>query len=170
MIIWLYQHNKRKKQGTHSNINPAVCSILRMRTAISPGQDRDSAAMHSCFVFVCRTHQHGIAVGQRQDSKALCMHAPTVEADAKHPFKRQLHSTHVVAVGWGQHGWWSHVWLYWKGVTDSVWEFASLFFPDASRISAMIGDFPDISAKSGTVGNSKISDRLRFSRYMKTKL
>ena len=26
----------RKKQVTHSNTNPAVCSTLRMRTAISP--------------------------------------------------------------------------------------------------------------------------------------
>ena len=29
------------------------------------------------------------------------------------------------------------------------------YFPDASQISAMIGDFPDISAKSGTVGHQK---------------
>ena len=26
------------------------------------------------------------------------------ETDEKHPFKHQLHTIHVVAVGWGQHG------------------------------------------------------------------
>ena len=49
----------RKKQVTHSNTNPAICSTLRMRTAISPWQWQPWTG----FVLV-RTHQHGIAPGQ----------------------------------------------------------------------------------------------------------
>ena len=35
---------------------------------------------------------------------ALCSLLVTAEADAKHPFKRQLHTTHVGAGGWEPHG------------------------------------------------------------------
>ena len=37
----------RKKQVTHSNTNPAVCSTLRMRTAISPWQWQPWTAVSS---------------------------------------------------------------------------------------------------------------------------
>ena len=56
-----------KKQVTHSNTNPAVCSTLRMRTAISPWQWQPWTAV---FVLV-RTHQHGIAVGPLHDPKVV---------------------------------------------------------------------------------------------------
>ena len=51
------------------------------------------APMDSCFDLV-RPHQHGIVVGQQIGLKALCSLPFTTEADAKHPFKRQLHTTH----------------------------------------------------------------------------
>ena len=91
-----------KKKMTHSNTNPAVCSALRMRTAISPRQWQPWTA-----------HQHGIAVGPLHDPPF------TAEADL-HPFKRQLHTTHVVAVGWGQHG---------RPPTACVWGGGSAFLP-----------------------------------------
>ena len=54
------------------------------------------AAMDSCFILV-RTHQHGIA---STVSLTITDPAFTAEASAKHSFKRQLHRTHAVAVGW----------------------------------------------------------------------
>ena len=54
------------------------------------------AAMDSCF-FLVRTHQHGIA---STVSIMITDPAFTAEASAKHSFKRKLHHTHVVAVGW----------------------------------------------------------------------
>lgn len=42
--------------------------------------------MNSCFVLV-RTHQHGIAVGARCDSRAVFRRLFLVKADAKHTFK-----------------------------------------------------------------------------------
>ena len=36
--------------------------------------------------------------------------------------------------------------------------------------SQTIGDFPNISAKSGTVGKQPIPDRLGFSQHLKTRL
>ena len=44
----------------------------------------------------------GIAVGQKVELTALCTLPVTAETDAKHPFKLQLHPTHVGAVGWEQ--------------------------------------------------------------------
>ena len=49
-------------------------------------------------------------------------------------------------------------------IGDKFGESGAFLFPDVSQISVMIGDFTEISSKSGTVGNSKISDRLGFSR------
>ena len=50
----------RKKQVTNSDTNPAGCSTLRMRTAISPWQWQPWTAVS----VLVRTHQHGIAPGQ----------------------------------------------------------------------------------------------------------
>ena len=44
----------------------------------------------------------------------------TANAYAKHPFKRQLHTTYAVAVGCGQHG---------RSPTAWVWEGGSAFLP-----------------------------------------
>ena len=44
----------------------------------------------------------------------------TAEAYAKHPFKRQLHTTYMVAVCWGQHG---------CPPTANVWGGGSAFLP-----------------------------------------
>ena len=52
--------------------------------------------------------------------------------------------------------------LGWSGTNRENRE--RFYFPDTSQI----GDFPDISAKSGTFANSIIPDRLGFSRNMKT--
>ena len=60
------------------------------------------AAMDSCFVLV-RTHQHGIAPGQ----VSLTITDPAFTAKAcatSTPLSASSHTTHVVAVGWGQHG------------------------------------------------------------------
>ena len=58
---------------------------------------RAVSAMDSCFGIV-RPHQHGrhsrrVAIGL----KALCSVPLTAEASAEHPFKCQLHTTHVGA-------------------------------------------------------------------------
>ena len=58
--------------------------------------------------------------------------------------------------------------LGWSGTNRENRE--RFYFPDASQISAMIGDFPDKSVKSGTIANNKMPDRLGVSRHMKTRL
>ena len=58
------------------------------------------AAKDSCFA-LNKTHQQNIAVRQDKESKVLCSLPFTAEAGAKQPFKRQVHSINVVAVGWG---------------------------------------------------------------------
>ena len=62
-----------------------------------------SGPMESCFGLVSH-HQHGIAVGQQIGPKALCTLPFAAKAGAKHPFKRQHHTTHVGAGGWEPHG------------------------------------------------------------------
>ena len=57
---------------------------------------RAVAAMDSCFGRV--EPQHGIARHQCRTRKFFSPAPFTAEADAKHPFKRQLHTIHVVAV------------------------------------------------------------------------
>ena len=54
------------------------------------------ATIDSCFGLV-KSHQHGIAVGQKIGLQALCTLPFFAEAGAKHPFKHQLHmyTTHV---------------------------------------------------------------------------
>ena len=47
MLNWTYFSITREKQVTHSNTNPAVCSTLRMRTAISPWQWQPWTAVSS---------------------------------------------------------------------------------------------------------------------------
>ena len=47
---------------------------------------------------------HGIAVGQQIGLEALCTLPLTAVVGAKHPFKRQLHTTHVGDSGWEPHG------------------------------------------------------------------
>ena len=64
---------------------------------------RAVADMDSCFG-PDRPHQHGIAVGQQIGLKALRTLPFTAEAGAKHPFKHQLHTTHVGAGGWEPQG------------------------------------------------------------------
>ena len=54
--------------------------------------------MESCFGLV-RPHQHGIAVGQQKGLIALCTLLFTAKAGVKHPFKRQLYTTHMGAGG-----------------------------------------------------------------------
>ena len=46
----------RKKQVTHSNTNPAVCSTLRMRTAISPWQWQPWTAVSSLLGLISMCH------------------------------------------------------------------------------------------------------------------
>ena len=74
--------------------------------------------MDSCSVLV-RTHQHGIAPrpGLTYDHRPSRLLPRRVH---KHSFKRQLHTTHVVAVGWGQHG---------RPPTACVWGGGSAFLP-----------------------------------------
>ena len=58
--------------------------------------------MDSCFAF-SQAPQHGVALWAEIGLKALCSLSFTAEAGAKHPFKRQLHTTHVGAGGWEPH-------------------------------------------------------------------
>ena len=51
-----------------------------------------------------RPHQHGKGVGQQFGLIALCTLPFIVMAGTKHPFKHQLHTTHVEAGDWELHG------------------------------------------------------------------
>lgn len=94
------KHDKRKKQGTHWNTNPAISPVL-----------------YTCAQsYHLGSSSHGQLFRPCQDSSswrsrraAIGFESPvgmpfTAKVDAKHSFKLQLHRTHVVAVGWGQHG------------------------------------------------------------------
>ena len=70
-----------------------------MHTAISPGQWQPWTAVSALFGLVAwhsRQAEKGL--------KALCSLPFTAEAGAKHPYKRQLHTTLVGAGGWEPHG------------------------------------------------------------------
>lgn len=56
--------------------------------------------MDSCFGLV-EAHQHSVAVRHKIELKELYALCPVnAEAGAKHPFKRQLHTTHMKAIGY----------------------------------------------------------------------
>ena len=87
------------KQVTHSDTNPWPGPyLMHAHSHIT----RAVSAMDSCFGLV-RPHQHDIAIWHRT-TRRPCYAPFTAEMGVKHPFKRQLHSTHVVAVGWEPHG------------------------------------------------------------------
>ena len=77
---------------THSNTN------LQSGQYLTHAHSRTVVAIGSCFGLV-RPHQHGITVELKIGLKALRVLPYTAEAGAKHPFKRQLHTTHVGTVG-----------------------------------------------------------------------
>ena len=81
---------------THSNTNPQPGQYL---THAHSHITRALAAMDSCFGLVI-PHQQGSAVGAKSGGQPAYHRPFTTEAGVKHSFKRQLHSTHVVAVGW----------------------------------------------------------------------
>ena len=61
------------------------------------------AAMDSCFgLIVTSSARHSLRA--EIGLEALCSLPFTAKAGTEHPFKRQLHSIHVGAVGWELHG------------------------------------------------------------------
>ena len=78
----------------HTTQLPDMASTLSMRTAISPEQWQPWTAV-SALLGLIRWHSQAPV---RINPKVLLLTPFTAEADAKHPFKRQLHPIHVVAV------------------------------------------------------------------------
>ena len=69
------------------------------RTHAHNHNTRALAAMDSYFA-LNGAHQHGIAVGSRSGGKPSYRRPFTAEESALHCFKRRLHRSQVVAVGW----------------------------------------------------------------------
>ena len=89
-----------KASGTlQHRVSHGLAITLRMRTTISPGQ-----GSHGQLFWPCRTSSEPQSRRAETGLKALRSLPFTAETGAKHPFRRQLHTTHARAVGFGSKG------------------------------------------------------------------